>query len=398
MTELRPTLFAFLHFFLVISSYYIIKPVRDALFVKSIGPDRMPLFYLLVAAIVLVVVWAYNAVLRRVDSRRFVVALQALVALNLLLFWGLMVHGIALPALFYVWASIYNILVVTLFWSLTNDLFDSKLGRRHYGLVGGGGIVGGIVGSLAARYLPPWIGTANCLPVAAALMALAVGVTLLRVGGAHPPAPAAAPAPEPAGSWRDMQLVLTNRHARFIAAVVLFVTLGKTTFNFHYYHLVDAAVSGTDGATAFFGTVNAATNISSAVLQFLVTTLVLRRHGARAGLLFLPLALLLAMTSMLAMPVLALAASFNVAQQSITYSINQSSKELLYTPCSEAIKYRAKAVIDMFVFRLGDAGAALVLLLLHNALGLPTWTSLVVGMACTVGWLVMVLRYRDPTN
>jgi len=395
--DLRPTLLAFVHFFLVISSYYVIKPVRDALFVKSIGPDRMPYYYLLVAGVVFVVVWGYNALLRRVDSRRFVVALQSVVVINLLVFWWLMSRGVSLSSAFYTWASVYNVLVVTLFWSLTNDLFDASQGRRHYGVIGGGGIVGGIVGSLAARYLPLWVGTTSCLLVGAGLMALAVGVTLARLRGAPPRAAESDAGGAGAGSWRDMLLVLTDRQARFIGAVVLFVTLGKTIFNYHYYHLVDATVSGTDRATSFFGTVNAATNITSAVLQFLVTTWVLRRMGARAGLLFLPGALFAAMGAMLTAPVLALAAALNVGQQSITYSINQSSKELLYTPCSEAIKYRAKAVIDMFVFRLGDATAALALLLLHATLGLPPWTSLALGLACTVGWLVMVLRYRDPT-
>ena len=392
--DLGPVALAFAHFFLVISSYYIIKPVRDALFVKTIGPDKMPFYYLLVAGVVFVVVSGYNALHRRVDSRRFVVALQAAVALALLGFWWLMHQGLDLSALFYTWASVYNVLVVTLFWSLTNHLFDARQGRRHYGVVGGGGIVGGILASVAARYLPLWIGTTHCLLVAAALMALAVAVTLLRVRSLPR---ASASAPSPASSWRDMGLIITDRHVRLIAAIVLLLTLGKTVFNYHYFHLVDAAVAGTDRAASFFGTVYAATNISSALLQFLLTTWILRRFGARAGLLFLPCALLAALGSLLLSPALLLAATFNVAQQSITYSINQSSKELLYTPCAEAIKYRTKAVIDMFVFRLGDACAALVVLLLHTYLGLPAWTSLAVGLACMAYWLVMVLRAEDPT-
>ena len=316
--------------------------------------------------------------------------------LNLVGFWWLKAQGYAVSAPFYVWASVYNILVVTLFWSLTNDLCDASEGRRTYGIIGGGGIVGGIAGSVVARYLPLSVGTNNCLLVAAALMVLAVLVTLLRLRGAPPRAHGDSDG-EPSSTWRDMALVITDPQARFIGAIVLFVTIGKTTFNYHYYHLIDAVVSGTDRATSFFGTVNAATNICSAVLQFVVTTWVLRRLGARAGLLFLPGALMAAMSAMLLAPALTLAAALNVGQQSITYSINQSSKELLYTPCSEAIKYRAKAVIDMFVFRLGDATAAVALLLLHVSLGLPMWTSLALGLVCTLGWLVMVLRYRDPT-
>ena len=109
--------------------------------------------------------------------------------------------------------------------------------------------------------------------------------------------------------------------------------------------------------------------------------------------------MLLAALALLLFPVpLLLAAGVSVAQQSTSYSINQSSKELLYTPCSEAVKYRAKAVIDMFVFRFGDAFAAVVLLALHGYLGLPPWTSLLVGLGCTAYWLQLVLRFDDPTR
>jgi AAA family ATP:ADP antiporter len=294
------------------------------------------------------------------------------------------------------------------FWSLTNDTFDAARGRRLYGVIGGGGIVGGIVGGLVARYLPLTVGITHCLLVAGLLVVAAVAVTLLRL--ADHAARASVPVPRaPAGrsgeagiarhadTWRDLTLALTDRHVRLIAAIVFFVTVGKTFFNYHYYHVVDATISGTERAASFFGTVSVATNASSALLQFLVTTLVLRRFGARAGLLFLPSTLLVAMGTLLLSPGLVICAALNVAQQSTSYSINQSSKELLYTPCSEQVKYRTKAVIDMFVFRFGDAFAALVLLLLHTRLGLPPWTSLVAGLACVVYWLAMVIRAEDPT-
>ena len=418
-SELWPTLLAFLHFFLIIFSYYIIKPVRDALFIKTIGPDRLPYFYLAVAGVVLLVVAIYNQLLRRFDSRRFVVALQGVVALNILAFWWLMAAGHRISTAFYIWASVYNVLMVTLFWSLTNDLFDSASGRRHYGVIGGGGIVGGIVGGLATRYLPAWIGTTHCLLPAAGVMLLTLPVTLARLarpladgarGAAEPRSGAERSArdvtarreprepPESSSAWRDFHLVWSQRNVRLITQIVFFVTLAKTLFNYHYYHVIDATILGTDATTAFFGTVNAASNISSAVLQFLVTTWVLRRFGARVGLLFLPLVLLSALGLLLFPQGLLVIASLNVAQQSTSYSINQSSKELLYTPCTEAVKYRSKAVIDMFVFRFGDAFAALVLLVLHTYLHLPAWTSIAVGSLCTAYWLTVILRAEDPTR
>jgi AAA family ATP:ADP antiporter len=392
-----PTVLAFVHFFLVIASYYIIKPVRDALFVKTIGPDHMPLFYLVVALVVFLVVALYNRLIQHFDSRRFTVGLQALVVVNILSFWALMAAGLRPSASFYIWASVYNVLLVTIFWSLTNDLFDTHRGRKYYGVVGGGGIVGGIVGGVASRYLPLWVGTTHCLLFAAALMVLAVGVTVARVRGA--PAGAAGRSGQGGTSTLDdIRLVLADRHVRLIAQIVFFVTLAKTVFNYHYFHLVDAAIAGTDQAASFFGTVSTATNVSSAVLQFVVTTWVLRRFGARVGLVALPAVLLVALTVLIFPVALSLAAGLSVAQQSASYSINQSSKELLYTPCDQAVKYRAKAVIDMFVFRFGDAFAALVLLALHSYLGLPPWTSLAVGLGCTAYWLQLVLRSPDPTR
>lgn len=393
---------AFLHFFLLIASYYIIKPVRDALFVKTIGPDKLPYFYLAVAAIVFLVVALYNALLRRYDSRRVVLALQLLVGLNIVAFWWLMQNGtLRLAAAFYVWASVYNVLLVTVFWSLTNDLFAPAEGRRLYGFIGGGGIVGGIVGSTLASVLPLLIGTVHCLGVAAALMFAAVVVTQLRIRLAPPRLASFASSEsksEEGNLWRDISLLFSDRHVLLIAKVVFFLTLAKTIFNFHYYKVVAASISGTDATTAFFGVTYTATNIASALLQFAVTTWVLRKWGAKWGLVFSPAVLLGAMVALLFPPVLLLAAAFSVGQQSTSYSINQSAKELLYTPCSEAIKYRTKAVIDMFVFRFGDAVASLLLLVLHSYLELPAAASLVLGAAGCAYWLTTVLRSDDPTR
>ena len=127
MKDLTSALLAFTHFLLLITSYYIVKPERDTLIVNRIGPEILPNFYLLVAVITLAVVWGYNCLIRRFDARRFVLYVQGAVGLNLLLFWQLMLAGVAMSASFFVWASIYNILLVALFWSLTNDLFDQIL-------------------------------------------------------------------------------------------------------------------------------------------------------------------------------------------------------------------------------------------------------------------------------
>ncbi|MBW2734602.1 MAG: hypothetical protein JRH20_19615, partial [Deltaproteobacteria bacterium] len=342
MKDLTSALLAFAHFLLLITSYYIVKPVRDTLFVKRIGPEMLPYFYLLVAAITLVVVWAYNRLLRRCEARRFVLYVQAAVALNLLLFWQLMLADVAMSAVFFVWASVYNILLVTLFWSLTNDLFDAARGRRYYGLIGGGGIIGGILGSSLTVWLPSRIGTAHCLLVAAALMVAATLLTFWRL--AH--APAREPstllesAPPHPSLWTDAHLLIDDRHVRLIASIVFFLTLARTIFNYHYFHLVDALVTGTDATTAFFGKVYMATNITGAVLQFFVTSVVLRFFGAKGGLVFSPVVLFSSMGALLFSPLLLVAAAFNVAQQATSYSINQASKELLYTPTSEAVKYR----------------------------------------------------------
>ena len=189
-----PALLAFTHFFLIIFSYYIIKPVRDALFVKSIGPENLPYFYLAVAAITLVVVALYNTLSRHLGSRRLVLWLQLFVTANVAAFWLLMRSGtIELSAAFYIWASVYNVLLVTVFWSLTNDLFDAAQGRKLYGFIGGGGIMGGIAGSAAASVLPLRIGTIDCLAVAAGLMALAVVVTVWRLRELHPQPQSASP-------------------------------------------------------------------------------------------------------------------------------------------------------------------------------------------------------------
>lgn len=389
-------LLAFFHFFLVITSYYIVKPVRDSLFAYQIGPEQLPFYYLKVAAITFVVVAIYNKIIFYIDSRRFTIWMHWLITINLLLFWYYSYQRYNISAFFYIWASTYNILVVTMFWSLTNDSFDKKNGRKYYGFVGGGGILGGILGSLIASYLPQKIGTENCLAIAAFLMTLASIITIAR---ARKITETASNNLKPQSSLiADMQMVYRNKDVLLITKIVFFLTIAKTLFNYHYIHLIKQTIHSKNAITVFYGITNTLTNLASALFQFILTTWVLRRFGAKAGLYFTPLIFIAAMSTMLVQPSLVIVAIFNVLQQSTSYSINQSAKELLYIPCSEDIKYRTKAFIDMFIFRLGDATASILLLIIHRYLKLSSHFSLIIGTLLTGYWIYSIIKNNSVVD
>jgi AAA family ATP:ADP antiporter len=259
-----------------------------------------------------------------------------------------------------------------MFWSLSNLTFDPEQGSRLYGLVGGGGVAGAMVGSLLTNRLAGGlVSTEHLLLISAALLAPTAYLARLlerytregsmewtrdereaRAGGD------ADPQARRSGLW----IVLADRYVGSMALLVFLFTAVGTIFDYQFSHIVRDAVTSKDARTAYFGGVFFAVNVLALAIQLIVTGPVQTAMGPAPGLLSVPVAAAIGTLALYAWPVLSVATVIGVAGQALTYSIHQASKELLYLPTGASVKVRAKAFIDTFVFRAGDAGASVALL------------------------------------
>ena len=376
-SELPFALLMFGYFFLVITSFWILKPLKKSLFIEhydQTGFDLLGWQMLasqaellakvlnMVVAFVAVVVFSWLANRFRRQQLTFIFTgffLASYLAYTLVIRdpGGVTVWS------FYLFGDLFSTLMVATFFAFLNDSVTPDAAKRLYGPVGLGGVAGGAVGSLVvARFigrlgLVDWLWVAFGVGVAILLVAFAAG---RLVAAAPPPSPAQSspgpPAPEPGGNpaLEGAKLVVRSRYLLAIVAIVGIYEIVSTILDFQFTSTIAHYLEG-PAIGAQFATVFAITNVVALLVQLFLTSLIMTRLGVGVALLVLPVVILCGSAGFLALPILWMGSLLNTADNGFSYSINQSAKESLYVPTTRDEKYKAKAFIDMFVQRFAKA-------------------------------------------
>ncbi len=394
--DLRPgegitTLASSLVFFLVTTSYYLIKPVRNSLFVERVGADHLPYVYIATGLVIgLLISWYARHVVDRLRRNWLIPVTYGFLAANLLLFsWLLRHESLAMSATFYIWAKLYPVLTVSQFWLMMNVIFEPRQARRLFGFVGAGGILGGIAGGLLAGATAEVVGTENLLIASAVVITVSAGLAMHLYSAALPvtqPAGAAgASGDEPARS--AARIVRESPHLRAISAVLTLTIVVSTVVDWQMNKAVELFVPGADAKTAFFGQFFALLNVASFLVQVVLTSYVLRRFGIGIALLLLPLGLLTGAVGLLVHPSLWMAALAKGADGTLRYSLDQSTRELLFLPVPQTLKARAKPFIDVAVQRGGTGAAGVLILLATSVAQVPFQYMSLLSIAAIALWI-----------
>jgi AAA family ATP:ADP antiporter len=374
--ELPLALLMFGYFFLVITVFWILKPIKKGLFIQFYDQDGFELAGLafsaaqaeLLAKVLNMFVAFLAVVVFTWLSRRF--HRQQLT----LLFSGFFIacyiaFGYALQApagsgvwSFYLFGDLFSTLMVATFFAFLNDSVSPDAAKRLYGVVGLGGVAGGVFGTsvvaanVSALSYSAWLWVCTGLTVMIAAAAAAAGRRVLVT-----PAPAPAPEDKPAGNpaTEGARLVFSSGYLLSIVAIVGLYEIISTILDFQFTFTVAHFLDGPD-IGRHFALVFTITNWVSLLVQLLLTSFVMTRFGIGAALLVLPFTVALGSSAFLLFPVLWVGSLLNTADNGFSYSINQSAKEALYVPTTQAEKYRAKAFIDMFVQRFAKAIAVAI--------------------------------------
>lgn len=388
----------FSYFFLITAPFYIIKPIRDASFLDELGSRNLPWAYA-TALIVGLVVALHSKIQARLSRSALIVGSLVFFALTSLLFWVLFPSGGRwLPLAFWMWANIFAVVLVTQFWIVVNDVFNPREAKRLIGFFGSGGILGGIVGAMFTAFLAgPKNATGLLLPAAAVLATsiIPVGAIFRHLGRdrgrADPPRKDAADGGK-AGFKVCFDTVRGDSYLRLLAAVVLITGVISTFVDWQSKNIIESWPQARTNLTSFFGYFNAGLLVFSFLLQFLLTSSIIERYGLRLTLLFYPALLLLCSLGIAFWPGIILAVGIKGADKSLSYSINQSSRELLYIPVSPERKYRAKIFIDMFLNRFSKSFGAIILLGLFLLPVHPSITLVSLAAVCLIGFWIALNR------
>lgn len=354
---------SFLCFFCLLSTHYVLRPIREAFGVEG-GLTNLAVLFTGTFAVTLVLYPLLGALASRTTRTHFAVAVLATMAASLLVFrllLGTDVSELALGNALFVWISAFSVVLTSVFWGVMADVFDNDQGRRLFGMIAAGGTAGALAGPLLTRSIVHEVGVEGMLLVAAGLMALALGcvVTLGRI--ARGAAGGAAPPREPVIGGTILAGLSSVMRSRYLLAIAAYILLLTTTATFVYFQqasIVERAFQGRAERTAFFATLDLWTNLLTLAVQLGVTRLLVRRLGVTGLLVALPLVTGLGFAILAMAPTLLVMAVFQVMRRTGEYGLARPGREILFTLVSREDKFKAKNVVDVVVYRGGDAAVA----------------------------------------
>ena len=375
----------------LLAATFVLRPVRDALPLEG-DLDFIPVLFTATFVALLVLSPAWGWLLGRFDRRRFVaIALHVTTAL-VLVFLALIeaaVDPVLVGYVFYVWAAVTNVFLVSVFWSVLADVLGPETASRLYGPIAVGGTAGALLGPLLAKLLAHYTGVEGVLLAAAVLLQLAaLGlIGLDRAARALGDIPTAKSEDPVAGKVLDgLRAVARSPYLAGVGVYVLCVAAAGTFLYLEQAGIVKAALPDARTRVELFALIDLFTQSVTLVLQAMVTAPLIRRFGVGAVLAILPLVQGAGLVILLATPTLGVLIAVVVIGKAMTHGIMRPARELLFTVVPRDEKYRAKNVIDTLIFRFGDVGSSW----LHHGLvvaGLAGTGLLVVALPVTALWL-----------
>jgi ATP:ADP antiporter, AAA family len=389
--------------FSLMLAYYMIRPVREALILAEGGAEFRSYAVAAQAALLILLVPAYSAWVRRLNPRRIYVLVNAFFVCHLLLFFLAGQAGWRLGLVFFVWGSLFSVMAVTQFWAFATDLFSVQSGERLFGLIAVGISGGAWAGAQAAALLFDAIGPQGLMLASAAALSVAI-VLGARAQSTIPPALRdGAPAVQPAqgrGRWLGgFAVVARSRYLVGIAVLVVLLNWITSAGDFVLTSwLVDIAGRVAPDAPAdyigrFMGRYCAMVTLVGFLIQLLLVSRIIQFAGLARALLLTPAAFLAGYLLVGIVPAFLLLQSVLVVQRSFDYSLLNTTRNALLLPMSRDAKYQAKTAIDTFFFRAGDLLATGSIFAVRHLFGDSrsqlVWLIVALSLAMTlVAWLV----------
>jgi len=353
--EARTVALSALYFLLLLASYYLLRPLRDEMGIRA-GVDQLQWLFSATFLVMLAAVPLFGWASSRWPRHRLLPGVYLFFIASLLLFYPLIQTGsIGAARAFYVWVSVYNLFVVSVFWSLMADLFSQAQGKRLFGLIAAGGSAGAILGPGLAALLSQLIGPAQLLLIAAVVLsgALLCAYQLTR----HPQLQRSSDSDKALGGgiWEGAGLLLQQRQLQGIALFIWLYTTLATFLYFQQAHIVAEAFASPADRTSTFALIDLAVNLLTVLLQLIVASRLMQKIGVGPTLALVPFILAAGFALLAAAPVLVTLAAVQIVRRAGNYGLTRPAREVLYTTVQRSARYKAKNFIDTVVYRGGDA-------------------------------------------
>ncbi len=409
--------------FLLLAAYYLLKTIREPLILSvPHGAEVKSYSAAATAGLLILIVPLYGAVASRVSRVKLINGVTLFFIACLIAFYALSRMNVAVGVAFFIWVGIFSLVVIAQLWAFANDIYSVEQGQRLFAIIGFGAALGAIAGSFATGQLVKSYGPYPFMIGAAALLAVCMVLTNivnLREQRHRRDAATATPRegePEDAAPVRGKNgfaLVFADPYLLLIAGLMLVYNMVNTNGEYILGRTVVAMYTASHPAMGlggldekkvigeFYGNYFTIVNILSALIQAFAVSRVIKWFGVRVALLVLPVVAIGGYAAMAFLPILGLIRGVKLAENSVDYSLQNTTRNALYLPTSREAKYKAKQANDTFFVRFGDVLSAGLVFAGTTWLGFAPRHFALVNVGLVVIWLVLAVaigrKYKTMT-
>lgn len=394
--EMRATLLSFGFVLVLMTAYFILRPVRDGM-TSDWSDVELSLLWSMTFFISLIAVSLYGAAISFVRFRLLVPGVYGFFAASFFLFYlgsTQIEDAVLVDKCFYVWLSVFSLFHISVFWSFMSDLFNSEQAPRLFGFIATGSSVGAIIGPLLAASLVGSIGTDNLLLISATLLLLPIPIIFVlerlkveALGNADVSVDLTAQQAIGKNPFAGFEIFLTSK---FLIGIGCFILLYVAIGSFVYFELKNLLeVYSREERTQIWAVIDLAVNSLAILTAVFLTSRITARFGMATTLALVPSLIAIGMLVIAVSPVIAVVVGLQIARRAGNYAITRPGREMLFTIVDRETRFKAKPVIDIVLYRGGDMLTAWAFTFLTTVVGLGLGAIAAIGAGIAAVWALV---------
>ena len=393
--EVKATVASFLFVVVLMSAYYILRPVRDAM-ASDWTDAEVSWLWTLNFFISTAVVALYGLAVSRIRFQLLVPAMYGIFALSFVAFYASLSGAsdrILIDKAFYVWVSVFSLFHISIFWSFMSDLFNKEQAGRLFSIIAAGASVGGLIGPSIPSFFSDSLGTDNLMLIASAMLLIPIPIILflqsLKVTELHNEDLASNNAAAKIGGnpFAGFKMFFTNP---YLLAIGLFILLYTGISSFVYFELKNLLAHLTrPERAAVWAQMDLAVNALSIATGLFATGRIVSKFGMPFTIALVPVLICVGLIVVAISPLMAVVVGLQIIRRAGNYAITRPAREMLFTRVDRETRFKAKPVIDIVAYRGGDTVMAWLFTGLTQGLGVGLAGVAIVGAVIAGLWAIV---------
>ncbi len=402
--EQKLVVWSFLYFFVLLASYFILRPLRDEMGISN-GASNMQWLFTGTFLTMIAIVPAFGYLTSRFKTSTVLTSSYLFFICNILLFYYFFSEGLflkLLPIIFFIWLSVFNLFAISLFWSFMVDIYTNTQSKRLFGIISTGGSLGAIAGPLIASSLSKTFGIENLFLLTIIFLCMSL-IALRRIMQLAPNQNSK----QILKKFKDnrltkrtlfdgIKLVISSNYLKKLSLFIILYTCTSTILYFEQATIVEKTITNSIERIQYFSTVDLITNSLTIIGQFFLTSRIIKQFGLSVTLSLVPVVLGIGFIILSTKTTLSILMILIILLRVGNYTTLKPGREILFTVSNREEKYKAKNFIDTAVYRGGDAFSGwFFTILITMGMGLPSIAIVAVPIVFLWGYTGFLLGDKE---